>query len=81
MSTNRRSSAEMARLASEVMQNGRYSDAARSLAASVLSQSANEQRQTSAEMASLASTVLNDSSYSQTARDLAASVLSQRAPQ
>lgn len=81
MAKGRHTSADVAHLASTMLQDGRYSDTAKSLAASALSQAASGQRQTSAEIASLAGEVLNNSSYSQAAKDIAASVLSQRAPQ
>lgn len=81
MSKQRRTSGEVAKLASGVLQDGRYSDTAKSLAASALSQAGGGQRQTSAGIASLAGEVLNDDSFSQTTKDIAASVLSQRSPQ
>ena len=81
MSTERHTSQDVASLASNVLQDKRYSDAAKTLAASALSQSAHENRKTSDEVAHLAGDVLNDSSYSDTTQRLAASVLSQRAPQ
>lgn len=81
MSTERHTGQDIASLASDVLQDGRYSDAAKTLAASALSQSAHENRKTSDEVASLAGDVLDDASYSDETQALAASVLSQRAPQ
>jgi uncharacterized protein YigA (DUF484 family) len=81
MSTERHTGQDVASLASDVLQDGRYSDAAKTLAASALSQAAHENRQTSDEVASLAGDVLEDASYSDETQALAASVLSQRAPQ
>lgn len=81
MSTERHTSQDVASLASNVLQDDRYSDAARTLAASALSQSASENRKTSEAVASLAGDVLDDPSYSDKVHELAASVLSQRAPQ
>lgn len=81
MSTERHTGQDVASLASDVLQDDRYSDAAKTLAASALSQSASENRKTSEAVASLAGDVLDDPSYSGKAHELAASVLSQRAPQ
>jgi uncharacterized protein YigA (DUF484 family) len=81
MSTERHTGKDVASLASDVLQDDRYSDAAKTLAASALSQAAHENRQTSDQVASLAGDVLEDASYSDEAQALAASVLSQRAPQ
>jgi hypothetical protein len=81
MTTQRHTSQDIASLASNVLQDDRYSDTAKTLAASALSQVARENRQTSEAVASLAGEVLNDPSYSENTQDLAASVLSQRAPQ
>lgn len=85
MPENRRSSAEMASLASRVLNTSTSTSVARQLAGSVLSQHAPQdprahgQRRTSAEMASLASHVLRDSKSNSSSKDLAGSVLSQRA--
>jgi uncharacterized protein YigA (DUF484 family) len=81
MSTERHTGKDVASLASDVLQDDRYSDAAKTLAASALSQAAHENRKTSDEVASLAGEVLENSNYSDEAQELAASVLSQRAPQ
>jgi len=81
MAKGRHTGSNVARLASKVLQDDRYSDAAKSLAASALSQAANSQRQTSAEVAQLAGEVLNNLNYAQATRDIAASVLSQRGSQ
>jgi hypothetical protein len=78
---SRHTGQEIASLASDVLQDDRFSDEAKTLAASALSQAAAADRQTSEEVASLASEVINDPSYGQTTREIAASVLSQRAPQ
>jgi hypothetical protein len=76
---NRWSSDEMAAIAARVLDDPMSTELARSLAGSVLSQAAPEQRQTSAEMAALAGRVLNDSQSNSIAKKLAGSVLSQRA--
>jgi uncharacterized protein YigA (DUF484 family) len=76
MTTERHTSQDVASLASDVLQDERYSDAAKTLAASALSQAAHENRKTSDDVASLAGEVLSDSSYSDTTQELAASVLS-----
>jgi uncharacterized protein YigA (DUF484 family) len=81
MSTERHTGKDVASLASDVLQDDRYSDAAKTLAASALSQAAHENRKTSDEVASLAGEVLDNPDYSDEAQELAASVLSQRAPQ
>ena len=81
MGKGRQTGQDVASLASKVLQDKRYSDASKTLAASALSQASGTNRKTSAEVASLAGDVLNDSSASQTAKDIAASVLSQRSPQ
>jgi uncharacterized protein YigA (DUF484 family) len=81
MSNERHTGKEVASLASDVLQDDRYSDAAKTLAASALSQAAHENRKTSDEVASLAGEVLDNPNYSDEAQELAASVLSQRAPQ
>lgn len=81
MSTERHTGKDVASLASDVLQDDRYSDAAKTLAASALSQAAHENRKTSDEVASLAGEVLDNPNYSDEAQELAASVLSQRAPQ
>jgi hypothetical protein len=81
MSNERHTGKEVASLASDVLQDDRYSDAAKTLAASALSQAAHEHRKTSDEVASLAGEVLDNPNYSDEAQELAASVLSQRAPQ
>jgi uncharacterized protein YigA (DUF484 family) len=77
----RHTSQDVASLASEVLKDGRFSDEAKSLAASALSQSADGNRKTSEAIAALAGQVINDPSYSETTQAIAASVLSQRAPQ
>jgi uncharacterized protein YigA (DUF484 family) len=81
MSNERHTGKDVASLASDVLQDDRYSDAAKTLAASALSQAARENRKTSDEVASLAGEVLENPNYSDEAQELAASVLSQRAPQ
>jgi hypothetical protein len=81
MSTERHTGKDVASLASDVLQDDRYSDTAKTLAASALSQAASDDRQTSEAVASLAGEVLDDPSFSEETHDLAASVLSQRAPQ
>jgi hypothetical protein len=81
MTTPRHTSQDVSSLASGVLKDDRYSDTAKTLAASALSQAASGDRQTSEAVASLAGEVLDDPSYSETTHDLAASVLSQRAPQ
>lgn len=78
---SRHTSQKIASLAAGVLQDGRFSDEAKSLAASALSQSAGGNRKTSQEIASLAGEVVNDPSYSQITQEIAASVLSQRALQ
>jgi len=80
MTTQRHTSQEVASLASDALQDNRFSDEAKTLAASALSQAAHENRKTSAEVASLAGEVLDNPAYSNIAQALAASVLSQRAP-
>lgn len=85
MPENRRSSEEMAALASKVLNDPTSSQIAKQLAGSVLSQYAPQdprargQRRTSAEMAGLASQVLRDPRSNAISRQLAGSVLSQRA--
>jgi hypothetical protein len=85
MPQNRRTSAEMASLASVILNEPRSSATSKQLAASVLSQAAPSdprgygQRRTSAEMASLASKVLASHFSTDIDKELAGSVLSQRA--
>jgi hypothetical protein len=81
MSNERHTGKDVASLASDVLRDDRFSDEAKTLAASALSQSAEGNRKTSEALASLAGEVLDDPSYSDQTHDLAASVLSQRAPQ
>lgn len=72
----KRSSAKVAKLASETLRNPNASTIARSLAASVLAQ-ANTGKQTSAEMEARAGRVLQSEKYSEETRALAGSVVSQ----
>jgi hypothetical protein len=81
MSTERHTGKDVASVASDVLQDGRYSDEAKTLAASTLSQAAHENRKTSDEVARLAGDMLKNLSYGDETQTLAASVLSQRAPQ
>lgn len=77
MSKNtKQSSSDLGSKAAQVLQDPNASATARSLAASVLSQRA-EDRQTGAEMEALAGRVLRSEKYSDQTRELAASVVSQ----
>ncbi|MFH2057954.1 MAG: hypothetical protein ABIJ59_03545 [Pseudomonadota bacterium] len=77
MGTNKKkSSNSMATLASHTLQNQKASKTAKSLAASVLSQT-HSNNQTGAELEDLASKVLRSNKYNGETRSLAASVLSQ----
>lgn len=72
----KQTSARIATLASEVLQNDRASQIAKSLAASALAQR-NGGKQTGAEMEDLAARVLSISRYADETKALAASVLAQ----
>ena len=72
----KQSSPKIATLASNTLQDASSSQIAKSLAASVLSQS-NSSKQTGKELESKASQVLQSSKYSDETKSLAASVLSQ----
>lgn len=77
MSTNnKRTSADVASLASKVLQDKGASDLAHQLAGSALSQRLSG-RQTGAELEQLASRALRDGRSSEATKDLAASILSQ----
>lgn len=77
MSTNRKkTSPEIASLASETLQDDHASATAKSLAASALAQVAGS-KQTGSEIEDLASKVLKSDKYSDETKALAASVLSQ----
>lgn len=77
MSKNtKQTSARIATLAAETLQNERTSQIAKSLAASALAQR-NGSKQTGAEMEDLAAKVLASKRYADETKELAASVLSQ----
>jgi hypothetical protein len=69
-------SSKMSTTAAKVLNDGRFGQAAKTLAGSVLSQTHDKSR-TSSQVASLASEVLGSSQASKTAKSLAASALSQ----
>lgn len=73
---NKKSSAKLGSLASETLQSNNSSSIAKSLAASVLSQT-NTGKQTSGKMETVASNVMKSSKYNTNTKSLAASVLSQ----
>lgn len=73
---NKRTSKEVATLASRTLRNENASAIQRSLAAGALSQRA-ASKQTSATMEDIASKVLSSDKYSETTKTLAASILSQ----
>ena len=66
----------IASTASKILQDGRYGSTAKSLAASVLSQTGNG-KATSSKMATLASQVLQNDQASNAAQSVAASALAQ----
>lgn len=72
----KQSSADIAKLAASTLADQNASNIAKSLAASVLSQT-NTDKQTGAELESKASMVLQSDKYSNSTKSLAASVLSQ----
>ena len=77
MSYNRKqSSSKLGSVASKILQSNSSSSIAKSLAASVLSQTSTG-KQTSGRMESSASNVLKSTKYNSTTKSLAASVLSQ----
>ena len=76
MTNNKHSSDRLATLASKALQDGRCNNT-KSLAGSVLSQAASDQRTSTSAMAHLASEILKDPNSSQIAQELAGSVLSQ----
>lgn len=77
MSKNiKQSSADMASKAAKILANSNSSGIAKSLAASVVSQSSTE-KQTGAELEGIASQVLQSNKYSDSTKSLAASVLAQ----
>lgn len=76
MKNAKKSSKEVASLASKVLQNDNSSEISKQLAASVLSQSRTS-KQTGAEMEDVASRVLKSDKYSDETKTLAGSVLSQ----
>lgn len=69
---------QIAKLAAKVLDNPASSKAAKTVAASALTQSKAPGETTSARVATVASKVLNDGRFSDDAKTLAASVLSQR---
>jgi hypothetical protein len=73
---NKQSSPGMSSKAAKILANPNSSDTAKSLAASVVSQS-NSPKQTGAHLETLASKVLQSEKYSDTTKSLAASVLAQ----
>jgi len=72
----KQTSARIATLAAETLQNERASQIAKSLAASALAQRSGS-KQTGAEMEALAAKVLASERYADETKELAASVLSQ----
>ena len=76
----KQTSPKVASTAWRVLQDGRFSDVARSLGGCALSQ-ASMGKEPSAQMAKLASQVLQSDRYSDTTQGIAASVLSQSNPQ
>ncbi len=77
MSKNtKQTSSRIAKLASEILQDTRSSQVAKSLAASALSQRGGD-RQTGAKMEDVAARVLSSDKYACETKELAASVLTQ----
>lgn len=76
MGNKKRTSVEIAAIASEILKDDKASDIAKKLAGSALSQTV-KNKQTSAEMEDIASRVLKSDKYSDKTKTLAASVLSQ----
>lgn len=77
MSRNQKqTSAQIAKLAAETLQNKQASQVAKSLAASALSQRSSD-KQTGAKMEDVAARVLAHDRYAKGTKELAASVLSQ----
>ncbi len=74
--SSKRTGSSVATTASKILQDGRFGDTAKSLAASVLSQSGNG-KNTSDSIASLASQVLQNPQASSAAQSVAASALAQ----
>ena len=72
----KRTSQEVAHLASTILNNPNASEIEKKLAGSALAQTGNN-KQTGAEMEDIASHVLHSNYYSKEAKELAASVLSQ----
>jgi hypothetical protein len=76
MKNTKQTSARVATLAAETLQDANASQTAKRLAASALAQKGGS-KQTGAEMGDLASKVMNSSKYSEDTKTLAGSVLAQ----
>ncbi|SIR37684.1 hypothetical protein [Pseudomonas flexibilis] len=76
MTNTKKTSAEVASLASETLRNPNSSAIAKSLAASALAQSSSD-KQTSAEMETKAGKALQSPKYAEATKTLAASVVAQ----
>ncbi|MCW5203508.1 MAG: hypothetical protein QTN59_20320 [Candidatus Electrothrix communis] len=76
MKNTKQSSSGLASIASKTLQDNQSSATAKSLAASVLSQT-NTSKQTGSSLEGLASTVLQSNKYNDTTKAFAGSVLSQ----
>ena len=69
---------KIAKIASKVLDNPASSKAAKTVAASALTQSKNPGEKTSARVATVASKILQDDRFSKDSKTLAASVLAQK---